>query len=140
MHARLQPATHCSQMRALALLPLLLVLAAPALAQEGKTTLEQRVTGDRSQGFSFLRPAPGEAVVVRVDLGAKAAAGRESRRRSLAYFGQLSDFQLADEESPARVEVSDQSNGFFGSAWRPQEALMPHVIDQSIRQMNALAA
>jgi metallophosphoesterase (TIGR03767 family) len=115
---------------------LLLTVATPALAQ---TTLEQRITGDRSKGFSFLKPAPGEPVVVREDLGAKAAAGRESRRRSLAYFGQLSDFQLADEESPTRVEFSDQSNGFFGSAWRPQEALAPFTVDQSIRQMNELS-
>jgi hypothetical protein len=37
----------------------------------------------------------------------KAAAGRESRRRSLAYVSQMTDFQLADEESPARVEFLD---------------------------------
>ena len=38
-------------------------------------------------------------------LGA-AQPARASKRTSLAYFGQLSDFQLADEESPARVEFA----------------------------------
>ena len=66
-----------------------------------------------------------------------AQAGRADRRRSLAYVGQLTDFQLADEESPARVEFTDQEpTGFAASAWRPQEALQPFIIDWSIRQMN----
>ena len=34
-----------------------------------------------------------------------AKAGRETRRTSLSYFGQLTDFQLADEESPAQGRV-----------------------------------
>ena len=42
---------------------------------------------------------------------------RAERRRSLLYLGQLSDFQLADEESPSRVEFIDY--GPFGAAWRP---------------------
>src|SRR5947207_3314992 len=66
-----------------------------------------------------------------------AKPGREQRRRSLTYFAQLSDFQLADEESPARVEVLDGVNSFFGAAWRPQEALMPYTIDASIRQVDS---
>ena len=41
-------------------------------------------------------------------------AGAQNRRKSLLYFGQLSDFQLADEESPARVEFID--TGPFGAA------------------------
>ena len=57
----------------------------------------------------------------------------QRRRRSLAYFGQLTDFQLADEESPARVEFVDRGRS---SAWRPHEALQPQAIDLSLRQMN----
>ena len=45
--------------------------------------------------------------MVREDGLAAASADRADRRTSLAYFGQLSDFQLADEESPARVEFID---------------------------------
>jgi uncharacterized repeat protein (TIGR01451 family) len=73
-----------------------------------------------------------------------AKPGREQRRVSLTYFGQLTDFQLADEESPARVEfldpTSDQDPSHSAeSAWRPQEALQPFIIDDSIRQLNLFA-
>ncbi|HEX2162889.1 MAG TPA: hypothetical protein VHM02_02965, partial [Thermoanaerobaculia bacterium] len=69
---------------------------------------------------------------------------REAARTSLVYFGQLSDFQLADEESPARVEVVDPLstplNLPFGSAWRPWEALNPQIDDAMIRQLNRFTA
>ena len=47
-------------------------------------------------------------------------ADRARRRRSLLYFAQLSDFQLADEESPARVEFVDSTANppFPGSSAR----------------------
>jgi metallophosphoesterase (TIGR03767 family) len=74
--------------------------------------------------------------VVRTEL-AKAKKGREGRRASLSYFGQITDFQLADEESPARVEFADDLLGeVAGSAWRPQEAMVAHSVEASIRQMN----
>ena len=67
-------------------------------------------------------------------------AGREGRRASIVYFGQLTDFQLADEESPARVEFLDPDpSGTSRAAWRPQEALQVYEIDQSIRAMNHFA-
>ena len=103
----------------------------------GKSTLEQTITGnDPSQGFSFLRLAAGEPYVVRSELGAPKAK-RERRRQSLSYFGQITDLQLADEESPARVEFFDGLLGdMTGSAWRPQEATVPHSVEASIRQLN----
>jgi uncharacterized repeat protein (TIGR01451 family) len=66
----------------------------------------------------------------------KARAGRENRRVSLAYFSQMTDFQLADEESPARVEFVDPGPS---SAWRPWEAFNPFMIDATVRQLNSLA-
>ena len=125
----------------------LLALAANALAHgthaaqapdpTGHTTVDQTVVGgDPRQAFQFLRPGPGEPWVVRTEL-APAAAGREALRRSLAYFGQITDFQLADEESPARVEFTDPDpSGTARSAWRPQEALVAHQVEWTIRQMN----
>jgi metallophosphoesterase (TIGR03767 family) len=103
----------------------------------GDSTLQHTVTGgDPKQGFQFLRLGPGEPYAVRNEL-ATPLAGRDSRRRSLAYFGQITDFQLADEESPARVEFLDPDpSGTASSAWRPQEALVPHLTDWAIRQMN----
>ena len=59
--------------------------------------------------------------------------GAAERRRSLAYFAQLTDFQLADEESPARVEFTDRG---ANAAFRPQEAFHPWAIDYSFRQLD----
>lgn len=110
----------------------------------GRTTLEARVVPvTPSAAFRFLQLGPGEPYTVRQDLGA-AQAGRETRRTSLLYFGQLSDFQLADEESPARVEVIDPLstplNLPFGAAWRPWEALEPQLTEAMIRQVNEFTA
>ena len=73
---------------------------------EGQSTLEQRVVPTGAGAFRFLQLGEGEPYTVRQEL-ASAGASRAETRTSLAYFGQLSDFQLADEESPARLEVID---------------------------------
>jgi metallophosphoesterase (TIGR03767 family) len=102
------------------------------------TTSYATIGGDPQAPYSRLRLLPGWKRVVRDDLGARARPGRHLRRRSLLYFAQLSDFQLADEESPARAELLDLANTPFQSAWRPQEALEPFTVDQVIRQINRL--
>ncbi len=108
----------------------------------GKTTLEQRVVPATSGAFRFLKLGAGEPYTVRQDL-ATAGAERAAKRTSLVYFGQLSDFQLADEESPARVEVIDPLstplNLPFGAAWRPWEALKPQIDEAMIQQVNKFA-
>ena len=122
-----------------------LAIAGPAGAQgpsdtAGKSTVEQTIDGvaPRAPGaFSLLRLGPGEPWVVRENGIGAARPGRERTRRSLAYFAQLTDFQLADEESPARVESTDPLGSAFTAAWRPQEAMVPHMTDESIRQVNA---
>lgn len=109
---------------------------------EGKTTVEQRVVPAGAGAFRFLQLGAGEPYAVRQELAA-AQAGRDARRTSLVYFGQLSDFQLADEESPARLEVIDPLstplNLPFGAAWRPWEALEPQIDESMIRQVNKFA-
>ena len=90
-----------------------------------------------TSGFRTLTLGPGEGYVVREQSVGTAQPGRETRRTSLAYFGQLSDFQLADEESPARLEFIDF--GPFSAAWRPWEALNPQIDDAMIRQLNTFA-
>ncbi len=114
----------------------------------GHTTLEQKITGSNPEnGYSNLHVVSTSSSY-RVRDGASegnaaipnAQAGRDQRRRSLAYFGQLTDFQLADEESPARVEFLDEDPfGVGQAAWRPQEALVPFEVDSSIQQMNLFA-
>jgi uncharacterized repeat protein (TIGR01451 family) len=141
---------------AVAALSLVVLLGAAGAAQAthlfsdvaGHTTLQRAITGaDPQTGYATLSSqAVSGDHVVRDGAGESnplipnAQAGREDRRRSLSYFGQLTDFQLADEESPARVEFTDgEPSGFAASAWRPQEALQPFIIDWSIRQMNLFA-
>lgn len=109
----------------------------------GHTTVEQIVDGgDPDTGYQQLALTPGEPYIVRdgtfeaTPSIANAQSGRETRRASLAYFSQMTDFQLADEESPARVEFVDQG---ASSAWRPSEALNPFIVDASIRQINEFA-
>src|SRR5918997_3293928 len=84
--------------------------------------------------FLTLTPnGPGAVRMVRTLPGASAIAGRSNRRLSLAYFAQLTDFQLVDEESPARVEFVDRGPS---SAFRPHEAFHAWAIDYSFRQIN----
>jgi hypothetical protein len=105
----------------------------------GKTTLEQRVVPTGSGAYRFLGLGAGEPYTVRQDL-ATAGSERAAKRTSLVYFGHLSDFQLADEESPARLEVIDPLstplNLPFGAAWRPWEALEPQIDEAMIQQVN----
>lgn len=121
---------------------LALCVASPAGGQSqnplGKTTVEQRIFPDAAPDFRNLTLGPGESHVVREEKIGTAQAGRAARRSSMLYVGQLSDFQLVDEESPARVEFVD--TGPFGAAWRPWEALNPQIDDAMIRQINAFAA
>ncbi len=112
--------------------------AAPAASPEGFTTVERSVVAGRALDpakprFLTVTQGAGWARVTRELSAGMAQAGRETRRRSLAYFAQLTDFQLADEESPARVEAADS---LASGAWRPEEALNPFSIDAAIRQID----
>jgi len=117
-------------------------LAAPS-DTEGLATTGQRVVPAAPGAFRFLQLGPGESHSVREELGA-AGATRAQTRTSLVYFGQLSDFQLADEESPARVEIIDPLATPLGlpfeAAWRPWEALNPQIDDAMVRQVNQFTA
>jgi metallophosphoesterase (TIGR03767 family) len=126
---------------AIAVLASLAAFVPSAPAHQGKSTLEQTIVGgDPAEAFQFLRLGPGEPYAVRAEM-LEPKPGRERRRVSLAYFGQITDFQLADEESPLRVEFLDPDpSSTARAAWRPQEALVIHEVDQSIRAMNRFVA
>ena len=67
---------------------------------------------------------------------AKPQKGRAARRKTISFFGQLSDPQIADEMSPARGELIDRVGSPFESSWRPQEAWNLQNFDQLVRNMN----
>lgn len=113
------------------------VLAAPAVAQ-GRTTLQGtiRVEGGYGKGpYHPLVTGPGERHRVRTAL-APAGRARARQRRSLAFFGQLTDPQIADAMSPARVELLDPAGGAVSASWRPQETLGARTFDATIRNLN----
>ncbi|HEY8582217.1 MAG TPA: hypothetical protein VIL49_04695, partial [Capillimicrobium sp.] len=120
---------------------LALAAAAPALADPaGKTTLQETIRvqggyGAGDGGFHPLEQGPGERHVVRKEL-AEPRRGRAERRRSLAFFGQVTDPQIADEMSPARVELLDPAAGSASASWRPQEALGVHTFDAVVSNLN----
>jgi metallophosphoesterase (TIGR03767 family) len=121
-----------------AVLTAMVPAAAHAASPEGFTTVERSVVAGAPLDparprFLRLQQGVGSARVTRELLAGQAQAGREARRRSLTYFAQLSDFQLADEESPARVEAADS---LASGAWRPQEALNPFSVETIVRQIN----
>src|SRR5215211_7818727 len=107
----------------------------------GDTTLDHTLTGAPGEGFVDIVQGPPSPRVVRTLGDAAPQPNRDRRRRSLAYFAQLTDFLLADEESPARVEFLDRDpSGTAASAWRPQEAFQPEAIDWSFRQLDRFTA
>src|SRR4051794_8412078 len=108
---------------------------AHAAPLEQTTSSYATIGGDPAAPYSRLGLLAGWKRVVRGDL-ATARKGRLARRRSLLYFAQLSDFQLADEESPSRAELLDIAGSSVKSAWRPQEALEPFTVDEVVRQVN----
>lgn len=116
-------------------------LALPATAHadpQGKSTLEEtiRVEGGYGRGpWHLLQRGPGERYSVRTAL-APAGRARARRRRSLAFFGQVTDPQIADTMSPARVELLDPAAGAVSASWRPQETLGIHVFDEIVRNLN----
>jgi len=59
----------------------------------------------------------------------------EMRYTLLARFAHISDAQIVDEESPARLTAFARLST---SAWRPQEAYSLHLLDGMIRTVNKI--
>ena len=103
----------------------------------GRTTLQETVVLQSGVGYVGLAAGPGESYVTRSGGFGSAHKGRASRRRSLVFFGQLTDPQIADEMSPLRAEFADPAGKPIESAWRPGDVLLTQVFDQTVRNMNA---
>ncbi len=118
---------------------LALGVAGVAVAEDttGLTTVDQRIVPAAGPGFDFLTTGAGESHTVRSGGFGSPGVGRESVRTQIAYFGQLSDFQLADEESPASRRVPGPAGPSRSSRrTRPWEALNPQIDDAMVRQLN----
>ena len=87
---------------AAAVLGLLALAPASSADPTGQTTLDETIRPGSGTGYLPLVEGAGEPYVVRKGGSAKAAAKRARKRRSLAFFAQLTDPQLVDEMSPAR--------------------------------------
>ena len=125
---------------ALLLIVLGVVLALPgsgAADPAGKTTLEETIDIQLGEGFQFLRTAPGEPYAVRKSSLGRVKGDRAKRRRSLVFFGQFTDPQLADEMSTARLDFLDEAGSPLQDGNRPWEVASPHLFDQIVRNMNA---
>lgn len=142
----------------LALCGLLVAAFAPsaALTAEfdgcGITTLDGRLIftdadrNGRPDEGEPLRCGPGQELFVRTDL-ASAGDSRPSTRSALGAWIGFADLQLADEESPLRGEWADKcgkGGDFSGSpvsasAWRPHEAMNPHLINAHVKAANRIA-
>jgi metallophosphoesterase (TIGR03767 family) len=109
--------------------------AAPAAAQN--TLDESIVAGSVPSDFARLQAGPPESYVLRSAPGVKPRARRTRARRSLIYFGQLTDPQILDEVSPIRVDFLDQTGGDVKDAWRPNDVMSTQTFDQVVRAMNA---
>ena len=105
------------------------------------TTIDRTVVRSGPEAvYSQLESGPGQGRIVREGI-AEARQGRAARRQTLLRFAHISDSQLVDEESPARVEALDPTTdpAPFAAAFRPQEILAPFATDQAFAQINRFA-
>lgn len=84
-----------------------------------------------ANGDAALERGPAEPLIDRTELAPRGRATKEVVR-----FGQLTDTHVRDEESPARVPFLDRLGPPVTTAFRPQEALSPQVLNAAIRAMN----
>jgi metallophosphoesterase (TIGR03767 family) len=112
---------------------LALVILACGPAAQPKTSALDRTIVDRNHD-NVLDYGPGEPMRIRTDLTQPIPVGNARR---LIHFAQMTDTQLVDEESPARVEFVDRVGEPFIAAYRPQEGLLPMVLAHEVAAVRA---
>lgn len=88
-----------------------------------------------TEGWGNFSRGPGEAPIVRTPSETSAPPAPGAHRVRLARFVHLADFQLADDESPARVVALDAPVAVDGS-FRPQESMGCRIVDAVARTIN----
>jgi Calcineurin-like phosphoesterase len=84
-------------------------------------------------GTGNLSPGPGQALIVRTELGA-----RRQPIEVLAKLAHVTDAHVLDPSSPARVTFLDRLGAPFESTFRPQEALSAQVLAGAARSIRGL--
>ena len=102
----------------------------------GKTTLSETIRIAPGAGFHQLVAGPGEPYVTRQGPLGRAHNGRAGKRRSMLFFGQVTDAHIRDEMSPARIEFADAVGQPLVDANRPEEAFSTQVFDEVIRNID----
>lgn len=105
--------------------------------RERRTTLDATIALAAGTGYRALVWGPGEQFAVRGDLGATAGADRAKNRRSILYFGQLSDTHLLDAQTPSRADWTFQL-AKVPSANRAQDTLTAQVLAEMVTAVNAV--
>ena len=125
-------------------------LSQEALASTAeKGTLTNVITGSSQQTLHGYRklisePNPFPDRFVRV-LGSGPVPANLRPSHSLLAFGHMSDTQICDDQSPARVPFMDHRADFdaewdTASAYRPQERLLPHMAAAMVSSLRNLGA
>src|SRR5688572_5670724 len=126
----------------------MIALAAPAAGGAATTTVQRTIQdcdGDQLLEVTFgEQHIPFDSPPASPPDPCTAEAGEGTSLRlppsaSIINFLQLSDFQMVDEESPARVEWLDGTQRFpglqpFSAAYRPQESLTTQITEAMVRQ------
>jgi metallophosphoesterase (TIGR03767 family) len=104
----------------------------------------RRVRSGRDRGYFQLSNDDGESRVIRIELYAGPIT-ELARCTSLVHLVQFTDMQVADVQSPGRVEFLEALQGtpggdFFVPVSRPQEALAVHGFEAVVRTINRLGA
>jgi len=114
-----------------AALSVLFLAGAAAAVPRAQTSF--RTIVDRNHD-NRLEYGPREGYTTRTELTQPGSGGTASR---LIHFAQMTDTQLVDEESPARVEFADRIGEPYTAAYRPQEGLLPMVLSEEVRAVRA---
>ncbi len=91
------------------------------------------VTWADPAGSGTLRPAPGEPLIARTELGPVRPA-----TAVIATLAHVTDAHVLDASSPARVPFLDRLGDPFESTFRPQETLTAQVLAAMTRAITAL--
>ncbi len=113
--------------------------AAPKVIPQGPSTLTQtiRLSSTANVDYRTLVAAPGEPYVERIDILRKSPnASRTKSRRSLGYFGHLSDIHVIDAQSPGRLEPLIPVSESFIDASRPQDTMTVQVLAQMVASVD----